>query len=282
MPSTAAAIAPELPAWDLSDLYDGQESPALRRDLDEADRAARAFSEAHAGRLDRLDGEGLAAAIAEYERIDALLGRAGSYGGLLFAGDSEDAAIGRFSQSINERATQISTGLVFFTLELNLLDEAHLAGLLDASTLARWQPFLRDLRVFRPHQLSQEVERVLHEKSVTGAAAWSRLFDETMAGLRVEVGEESLTVGDALNRLSDRDRSIREQAAKAIGAVFGRNIKLFSLITNTLAKDKEISDGLRGYARPGSRRNRGNMVEDAVIDALVAAVTADYGRLSHR
>ena len=286
MPSDAAVSAPELPRWDLADLYDGQDSPALERDLAEADRAALAFSTAYAGRLDRLDAAGLVASIAEYERIDVLLGRAASYAGLLFAGNSEDGAIGRFYQSINERVTQISTRLIFFTLELNLLGEDHLAALRSdpegGPALTRWQPFLRDLRVFRPHQLSQEVERVLHEKSVTGAAAWSRLFDETMAALRIEVDGKRLTVGDALNLLSDRDRAVRERAAKAIGETFSQNIRLFSLITNTLAKDKEISDGLRAYPRPGSARNRGNMVEDEVVDALVTAVTGDYARLSHR
>ncbi len=280
--SAAPTSVSGLPVWDLSDLYDRQDSPELASDLTEADASADAFAARYAGRLGSLDAPALAAAIAEYERIDELLGRAGSYAGLLFAGDSEDSAIGRFSQSINERVTQISTRLIFFTLELNGIEDEALAALLTDPSLLRWQPFLRDLRVFRPHQLSEEVERVLHEKSVTGASAWSRLFDETMAGLRVEIDGKALTVGDALNRLSDRDRSVREAAAHAIGAVFNRNIRLFSLITNTLAKDKEISDGLRRYPRPGSARNRGNMVEDEVVDALVAAVTADYGRLSHR
>ncbi len=274
--------ASALPSWDLSDLYAGQDSPALARDLDEAEAAARAFAGRYAGRLATLDSAGLAAAIAEYERIDAVLGRAASYAGLLFAGDSEDAAIGRFYQGVNERLTQVSTPLIFFTLELNQLDDDALAGLQRDPALARWQPFLRDLRVFRPHQLSEEVERVLHEKSVTGASAWSRLFDETMAQLRVELDGAQLTVGDALNRLSDRDRAVREGAARAIGEVFARNVRLFSLITNTLAKDKEIGDGLRQYPRPGSARNRGNMVEDEVVDALVTAVTSDYERLSHR
>ena len=280
--ATPSAAASGLPVWDLSDLYDRQDSPELASDLSEADASAQAFAARHAGQLARLDAPALAAAIAEYERIDELLGRAGSYASLLFAGDSEDAAIGRFAQSINERVTQISTRLIFFTLELNGIDDAALAGLMADPVLVRWNPFLRDLRVFRPHQLSEEVERVLHEKSVTGASAWSRLFDETMAALRVEIDGDTLTVGDALNRLSDRDRSVREAAAHAIGRVFSRNLRLFSLITNTLAKDKEISDGLRHYPRPGSARNRANMVEDEVVDALVAAVTADYGRLSPR
>ncbi|MCQ8279454.1 M3 family oligoendopeptidase [Acetobacteraceae bacterium KSS8] len=279
---TAAASVPDSPVWDLSDLYAGMDDAALERDFAEADRAARAFEARCKGKLAALDGQGLAEAIGEYERIDVLMGRAVSYAGLLFAGNSQDPAIGRFYQSTNERVTEISSRLVFFTLELNGLDDAHLARLLEDDRLRRWQPFLRDLRVFRPHQLSQEVESVLHEKSVTGAQSWSRLFDETMAGLRVEIDGGKLTVGDALNLLSDRDRAVRERAAKAIGVTLKENIRLFSLITNTLAKDKEISDKLRSYPRPGSARNRGNMVEDEVVDALVTAVTGDYARLSHR
>jgi oligoendopeptidase F len=136
--------------------------------------------------------------------------------------------------------------------------------------------------VFRPHQLSDDLEKLLHEKEVTGRAAWSRLFDETVAAMRVQVGEESLTVSAALNKLSDADRATRQAAAEAIGAAFGERIKLFSLVTNTLAKDKEIVDSWRRYPRPGSYRNRSNMVEDEVVDALVSAVVADFPRLSHR
>ena len=270
-----AMLAPDaLPNWDLSDLYDGPESAALASDLDSAGRRAKAFATDHAGRLAGYDAEGLAAAIAEYERIDELLGRAASYAGLLFAGNSSDARIARASQSISERVNAIGTDLVFFTLELNRIAAPPV--------IPEWEPFLRDLRVFRPHQLADEIERTLHEKEVTGRAAWSRLFDETIAGLRVHIGAEELTVGDALNRLSDGDRAVREAAAHAIGTVFAANIKLFSLITNTLIKDKEITDGWRRYPRPGSARNRANMVEDEVVDALVAAVTEDFPRLSHR
>ena len=272
----------DLPSWDLSDLYDSPDSDVLASDLDEAARRARAFRDRHTGRLAGYDAATLAASIAEYEQIDEALGRASSYAGLLFSGDSADSRIARFSQSVSERITTIGSDLIFFALELNRLEEAELASRLQDPALHIWAPFLRDLRVFRPHQLGDEIERVLHEKEVTGGAAWSRLFDETMAGLRVRVGDEELTVGAALNRLSDRDRLVREHAARAIGALFAGNLKLFSLITNTLAKDKGLSDGWRRYPRPGSARNRANMVEDEVVDALVGAVTSDYGRLSHR
>ena len=277
------ALAEALPRWDLSDLYRSTDSPEIELDLGRAFDAAIRFEQAHKGRLAGLHADGLAAAIAEYERIEEILGRLGSYAGLVFATDSSDSERGRFSQGVNERITAVSTHLVFFSLELNDLDDAHLEALLAReSSLLRWQPFLRDLRVFRPHQLAPEIERVLHEKEVTGRAAWSRLFDETIAGLRVPVDGERLTVNAALDLMSDRDRARRKRAAHAIGATFGENIKLFSLITNTLAKDKAIVDGWRHYDRPTSARNRQNMVEDEVVEALVAAVANDFGRISHR
>ena len=271
-----------LPSWSLDDLYPGMQSDALRDDLDAAERDAKAFAGRTTGRLAELSGAELAGAIAQYERIEEILGRAGSYAQLIFSSDNENPENGRFYQQITERVTAIGTHLLTFSLELNKLDDAVLEAKLADPALARWTPFLRDLRVFRPHQLADEIERVLHEKSVTGAAAWQRLFDETIAGMRVRIGDDRLTVNDALNRLSDKDRAKREAAGVAIGEAFASQLKTFSLITNTLAKDKEIVDTWRGYPRPTSSRNRGNMVEDEVVDALVAAVRADYPRLSHR
>ncbi len=280
--ATIPAAEDDLPAWDLSDLYPGPDSDAARADFVAAEAAATTFEKQHAGKLSDLSGAALARAIREYERIDEMLGRLSSYAQLLFAGDSTDAAIGKFYQTVTERVTTISSHLLFFTLELNRLDDAVLEAKLADPALAHWRPWLRDLRVFRPHQLSDELEKLLHEKEVTGHSAWSRLFDETIAGMRIPVSGEDLTVSAALNKLSDRDRAVREAAGKAIGAAFGAEIKLFALTTNTLAKDKEITDTWRHYPRPGSSRNRANMVEDAVVDALVTAVTGDFPRLSHR
>ena len=271
-----------LPTWDLGDLYPAPDSPAVQADFAKAEQAARAFAAAHQGKLAAMPGEVLAAAIAEYERIEEVLGRLASYAQLLFSGDSTNAEIGRFYQTVSERVTAISSHLLFFALELNRLDDALLDRKLAEPALARWEPWLRDLRVFRPHQLADDLEKLLHEKEVTGRSAWSRLFDETVAGMRVPIGGEDVTVSAALNNLSDRDRSVREAAARAIGEAFGGNIRLFSLVTNTLAKDKEIVDTWRHYPRPGSYRNRSNMVEDEVVDALVSAVRSDFPRLAHR
>ena len=275
--------AEALPVWDLSDLYPAPDSQKVQADLGEAEVAARAFKDRYTGNLASSAGAALAAAIAEYERIEEILGRVMSYAQLLFSGDSSNAINGQFYQTMSERVTDIGSHLIFFTLEMNRVDDAVLARELAADAgFARYQPWLRDLRVFRDHQLSGELEELLHDKDVTGQSAWSRLFDETTAAMRVVVRDESLTVNAALEKLSSPDRSLRQAAGEAIGAAFQEKIKLFSLVTNTKAKDKEIIDRWRKYPRPGSYRNRSNMVEDEVVDALVTAVVDAYPRLSHR
>ena len=272
-----------LPTWDLSDLYPAPDSATLRTALVEADKAARAFKDRYTGKLATSPGGELAAAIKEYERIEEILGRIMSYAQLLFSSDSTNSVYGQFYQTMSERVTEISSQLIFFTLEINRVDDATFERELQADAgFARYRPWLRDLRVFRPHQLSDEVEELLHDKDVTGQSAWSRLFDETVAGMRISVANEALTVNAALEKLSAPDRSVRQAAGEAIGAAFNERIRLFSLITNTKAKDKEIIDRWRKYPRPGSYRNRSNMVEDEVVDALVTAVVEAYPRLSHR
>jgi oligoendopeptidase F len=279
----APDAAQALPSWDLSDLYASPGDPRLTADLDRAENEAKAFNTSHAGRLMGMSGDALATAIATYERIEEVLGRAMSYAQLVFSGDAQSAENGRFYQTVQERVTAISSHLLFLTLELNRLDDAALEPKYrQSAALSRFRPWLRDLRVFRPHQLSDEMEKLLHEKEVTGRSAWNRLFDETTASMRVDVAGEELTVSAALNNLSSGDRSVRAAAAKGVSAAFGERVRLFSLITNTLAKDKEIIDGWRHYKRPTSARNRANMVEDEVVDALVAAVWKSLPRLSHR
>ena len=273
---------PSLPAWDLTDLYPGPDSPELEAGFAAAEAASRKFQATYAGKLEKLPGRALAGAIGEYERIEEILGRIMSYAQLLFAGDSTDPVRGKFYQTASERVTSISSHLIFFTLELNRLEDSAIEPKLADPDLARWRPWLRDLRVFRPHQLSDDLEKLLHEKEVTGGSAWSRLFDETIAGMSVSLGTEELTVSAALNKLSDTDRAVREAAGRAIGRAFNDKLRLFSLVTNTLAKDKEIIDTWRHYPTPGSYRNRSNMVEDEVVEALVSAVRANYSRLSHR
>ena len=287
--TSAAAATPgqegslgALPEWDLSDLYPGRDSPGLHRDLEGAAKEAAAFQARYQGRLAGLSGEALGEAVAAYERLRETLERIMSYASLTYAGNMSDPEIGRFFQMMQERTNDISSTLLFFTLEINKLDDADLAKKLAAPKLAHYKPWLRDTRAFRPHQLSDEVEKLLHEKYVAGRAAWTRLFDETMAGLRFPVGGKELTSAEALHLLSEPDPHLRKAAAKSLGEVFGRHARLFSLITNTLAKDKEIEDRWRGFKRPISSRNLANFVEDEVVDALISAVRAAYPRLAHR
>jgi len=277
-----AAALGDLPEWDLSDLYPGRDSAALSRDLATLAADGEAFRQRYQGRLADLSGAAFGAAVATYERLQEESGRIMSYASLVHAGDLSDPEIGRFFQTMQEKINAVSTTLLFFTLQLNRLDDADLAAKEADPALARYRPWLRDTRAFRPHQLSDEVEQLLHEKYVAGQAAWTRLFDETVADLRFPIRGQELTEAEALDLLSDSDPAVRREAALTIGEVLGKNARTFALITNTLAKDKEIEDRWRHFARPISSRNLANFVEDEVVDALIAAVRDSYPRLSHR
>jgi oligoendopeptidase F len=272
----------DLPQWDLSDLYPSRDSEALAHDLTALADDAEAFRERYQGRLADLSGAALGAAIETYERLLEQSGRIISYASLVHAGNLADPEIGRFFQTMQERINAVSTTLLFFTLELNRIGDTDLAAKEIDPALARYRPWLRDIRAFRPYQLSDEIEKLLHEKYIAGRAAWTRLFDETIADLRFPIGGKELTEAEALDLLSDRDPEVRREAGLVIGEALGKNGRTFALITNTLAKDKEIEDRWRGFARPISSRNLANFVEDDVVDALIAAVQDSYPRLAHR
>ena len=278
---TATDLGP-LPEWDLSDLYPGRDSPELARDLERLAADAASFRGKYEGRLAELSGADLGAGIREYERMQDISGRIMSYAELTRSGNVADPEIARFFQTMHERINAISTELLFFALELNRIDDAALDTKLADPALGHYRPWLRDVRAFRPHQLSDELEKLLHEKSVAGRAAWVRLFDETIAELRFPFRGRDLTEPEAMHLLSDRDGAVRKEAALSIGEVFAKHGRLFALITNTLAKDKEIEDRWRKFPRPISARNLSNYVEDEVVDALIAAVRAAYPSLSHR
>ncbi len=282
--SAAAKLAASdtLPVWNLADLFPGPDSPELKAALEAAVADAQAFEKKYAGKLDGLSGSELGAAIQTYEKLDERLSRLSSYSDLTYAGDQSDPAIAKFYQGIQERVNAAASHTLFFTLELNRLEESDLAPKLKEPALRHYAPWLSDLRSFRAHQLGDDMEKLLHEKYVAGKAAWTRLFDETMAGLRFDVDGKSLTSAEALHLLSDRSGAVRKTAAKAVGKTLGDNARLFALITNTLAKDKEIEDKWRRYAAPISARNLANRVEDEVVDALMTAVQQSYPRLSHR
>jgi len=276
-----AALGP-LPEWDLGDLYPDRDSPELARDLAALAADATAFRARYDGWLADLSGGELGVAVAAYEKLQEIAGRIMSHAELTRAGNVADPEIARFFQTTHERINAISTDLLFFTLELNRIEDSALDAKLTDPALAHYRPWLRDVRTMRPYQLSDELEKLLHEKSVAGRSAWTRLFDETIADLRFPFRGRDLTEPEAMHLLSDRDGAVRKEAALGIGEVFGRNARLFGLITNTLAKDKEVEDRWRGFPRPISSRNLSNFVEDEVVDALIAAVRRSYPDLSHR
>lgn len=271
-----------LPEWNLADLYPGPDSPELKADIDQLATESTRFREAWQGRLAEIDGKKFGQAVREFEALTEITGRIMSYAQLLHAGNVSDPEVGRFYQTLQERITDISTATLFFTLEVNRLSEDRMADLLKDPAAAHYEPWLRDLRAFREHQLDDEMERLLHELDVTGRSAWVRLFDETMADMRFPLGDENLTATEIFDLMSSPDREKRAAAAASIGKVLNSNKRLFSLITNTLAKDKATDDNWRNYARPVSARNLGNAVEDEVVDALATAVQEAYPRLSHR
>ena len=274
----------ELPNWNLSHLYDNPEDPRLDADLSEAASRAKAFSGAYAGKLPDIGGTAFAKAIGEYEGILEILHKAMSYGQLLFSVSTGDALVGRFYQTLQERVTDISADTLFFTLEINRLDDEALDAKMSDEAAARYRPWRREVRQFRDHQLSDDMEKLLLEKSVTGHAAWVRLFEETFSDMRFDVEGvgEGLTQSEVLNLLSDKDGAKRKAAARGFGKVLGENVRLLALITNTLAKDKDIEDRWRHYPRPVSERNLSNQVEDEVVDALVSSVRDQFKNLSHR
>src|ERR1700761_1375490 len=291
-PKSAAKSKPsskigKLPEWNLADLYSGIEAPEVGSDLARLDTDCVAFEADNKGKLAEQTGkEGggkwLAEAVRRYEAIDDLAGRLGSYAGLIHAGDSLDPAISKFYGDVSERLTAASTHLLFFALELNRIDDAILERAMQTAELAHYRPWIEDLRKDKPYQLEDRVEQLFHEKSQTGYSAWNRLFDQTISALRFKVSGKEIAIEPTLNLLQDRDGTKRKAAAEALAKTFKANERTFALITNTLSKDKEISDRWRGFKDVADSRHLNNRVEREVVDALVSAVRAAYPSLSHR
>jgi oligoendopeptidase F len=285
--AVAKPDAGRLPEWNLADLYAGIDAPEVTRDLDRVDADCKAFEADYKGKLATETakpdgGTWLAEAVRRYEAIDDLAGRLGSYAGLIHAGDSVDPAISKFYGDISERLTAASVHLLFFTLELNRIDDDVIERAMQAPELGHYRPWIEDSRKDKPYQLEDRVEKLFHEKSQTGYSAWNRLFDQTIAGLRFKVGAKELAIEPTLNLLQDRSPEKRKAAGQALAKTFKANERTFALITNTLAKDKDISDRWRGFQDVADSRHLNNRVEREVVDALVASVRAAYPRLSHR
>ena len=275
----------DLPDWDLTDLYESPDCTAIKSDFARVETDVRSFEADFKGKLANLTAAQMLECVRRYESIDIIAGRIMSYAGLRYYQNTMDSERAKFIADAQDAITTSTTPLVFFTLEFNRIEEPALNALLgENADLARYKPVFNRLRAMRPHQLSDEMETYLHDASVVGASAWNKLFDETMAGLMFTVvgEEEPLNLEATLNLLTDTDRAKREAAARALAAVFDKNIKLFSRVHNTLAKEKEIEDRWRKMPSPQYSRHLANHVEPEVVEALRNAVVAAYPKLSHR
>ncbi|MBA2126819.1 oligoendopeptidase F [Hyphomicrobium methylovorum] len=292
-PATDAGAAPSktdafgaMPEWDLSDLYKSPTAPEVQADLKAAAAEAQRIRATYQGKLAGLaaDGDKLVGAIQDYEKLADLAGKLGSYSGLYYVLNQTDPARAKFNGDVSEALTKLYTDLIFFELELNQIDDATMAAAVKHKAVARYKPWLDDLRKEKPHQLDEKLETLFTEKSQTSRGAFNRLFDETMSSLKFDVeGEaEMLTLEPTLNLLSNVDEAKRKAASAALSKTFRANLPLFTLITNTLAKDKEISDRWRNFKDVADSRHLANRVEAPVVDALVSSVRASYPALSHR
>ena len=272
-----------LPEWNLTDLYPSMDAPELKRDLARADADSAAFEADYKGKLAALIADGtLVEAVRRFEALEDLLGRLISYAGLVYAGNNTDPVRAKFYGDIQEKITAASLHLLFFTLELNRLDDAALDAAMREPALGHYRPWIEDVRKEKPYQLEDRVEELFHEKSVTGAGALNRLFTETVAAMRFKVGGKELALEATLSLMQDKDSRKRQAASEALAKTFKENLRTFALVTNTLAKDKEISDRWRGFKDIADARHLSNRVEPEVVEALVSAVRDAYPRLSHR
>ncbi len=271
-----------LPEWDLTDLYASEEAAELARDLDWLEGECASFASDYEGKLADLDAAGLLTCVHRNEKINAIAGRIMSFAGLRYYQLTTDADRAKFLSDMQEKITVFTTPLVFFTLEINRIEDdvlqAHFAANAD---LARYEPVFRRIRAMKPYQLSDELEKFLHDLGVVGDA-WERLFDETIAGLTFTVDGEELNIEGTLNLLTEQDRSKREAASRELASVFQENIKTFARVHNTQAKEKEIVDRWRNMPTAQTGRHLSNDVEPEVVEALREAVVAAYPKLSHR
>ena len=273
----------DLPEWDLTDLYPAPDAPELTRDMEWLEGACAGFATDYEGKLAGLDAADMLDCVRRYEKIDSIAGRLMSFAGLRYYQNTSDGDRAQFMGNCQEQITDFTTSLVFYTLEINRLDDDHLDGMFAANAdLARYKPIFDRLRAMKPYQLSDELEKFLHDQSTVGSAAWNRLFDETVAALEFNIDGQALNLEATTTLLTEHDRDTREAAARELSRVFGDNVKLFARVLNTLAKEKEIEDRWRGMPTPQTGRHLSNHVEPEVVEALRNAVVAAYPKLSHR
>jgi oligoendopeptidase F len=261
--------------WDLTDLLAGADDDPIGTLLDGAIERAGAFAERYRGALETIDGAGLAEAMSALAAIYDLVGRADGYATLDFSTDTTDPARGALLARVEERSTALATQLLFFELEWAALSDARADELLGYEGLDFCRHHLRTARRYRPHLLSEPEELILTEKTISGSAAWARLFGELTSSIEVAL-EETVTLDTALARLASPSRDVRRESAAAVTRALEPGLRTRAFIFNTLLVDKATDDRLRSYDNWLAARNLANEASDESVAALVSAVTGRY------
>ena len=274
--ATTEITGAEEVAWDLSDLFQGIDDPRIDEEIARAEADAAAFRERYHGKVAELDATGLAAAVAEHERIESAVVRPLTFAHLVFATNMAEPARGALVARLGEKAASLETQLLFFALEWAATPDEVAEQLLADAALDDWRHHLQSLRKFRPYLLSEPEERIVTEKGVSGVSAWSRLYEEQIGALRVPLDGDELSLEIAMSRLYDADRDTRRTAAEAITEALGPGLRTRTFVFNTILLDKSIDDRLRGYPSWISSRNLANETTDEAVDALIEATTSRY------
>ncbi len=272
----------KLPVWNLKDLYESPKAKNLNNDLNQLRRITKKFEKKYTFKITKLSPSQLLKAIIELENIDIKIDKIMSYAHLLVAEDGNNEKNKIFYQQMQEQITNISSSIVFFSLELNDVSDTKLNKIYADKKLEPYKNWIKNIRNFKPYQLDVKTEKLLQEKSITSRSAWVRLFDDTIASLKFPFKGKNLSSAEIFNFLSDKQESNRKKSAKVVSGVLKDNISLFTSITNNLAKDKSINDKWRGLPSPVSSRNLSNVVEDEVVEALTETIKDNYPKIAHR
>ena len=272
----------ELPVWDLSEIYKDIDDPSIESDIKIIKELSEDFSIQWKGKIKDLNASEFLSCIETYQNISEKIYKIGTHSNLIFATNMEDPEISRYNASVSDKLTEISSLLVFFTLELSKLDDKTVSEWTKGPNSSKWLPYLTILRKKNDYLLDPLVEEMLIEKSATGRSAWVRLFDETSAALRFPFKKEMLSEAEILNLLSDPHPENRKLAGKSLSEVLENNKRILGMILNVISRDRYIEDNKRGFKGIVSSRNLDNDVEDAVVNTLVTTVNNAMPKLTHR
>ena len=274
----------EEPSWDLSDLYNGIKDRELENDLQNLNKKIDAFTSKYSGKIKKLSGYELYKLLVEYEKISEKMGKIASFAYLKYAENLSVEENVAFFQKISEELTSLSSKMIFVNVEINELSDKDINKKLnDSSNLKNnYGTYIENLRVFKKHQLSNDLEKLMNDKSITSRDAWSRLFDETIDNMKFKFEGRELNEAQITEIINSKNSNKRVKAGKVFGEKLGENIKIFAYITNILAKDKSISDQWRKYETPISARNLSNYIEDDVVENLYNSIQRNYKDISHR